>query len=114
MAIISATHDIRPTQITACKRTYVVANGHAECDAATDRAALMAAKAEARNQLALAQAAALALDCAAARGCTCTSQQRPTVQGSGLDWSVPRKVRGRYVCKAWAYTSYYIYCKCSG
>jgi len=113
MAIISFSHDIKPTRITTCKRTYVVANGHAECDGATDVAALRAAKAEVRNQLALAQADALALTCATARGCSCVSWHRPSVQGSGLDWSVPRKVGGKYVAKAWAYTSYYFYCKCS-
>lgn len=66
-----------------------------------------------KNQRALAEADALALNCTTARGCTCVSTQRPTVQGSGLDWTVPRKVRGVWIVKAWAYTSYYIYCKCS-
>jgi hypothetical protein len=113
VAIISATHEIKPTRITACKRTYVVANGHAECDGATATAAVNAAKTEARNQRALAEIDARALNCATARGCTCVASQRPTVQGAGLDWSAPRKVRGVWVAKAWAYTSFYIWCQCS-
>jgi hypothetical protein len=113
MAIISATNDIKPTRITDCRRTYVVAHGHSECNGATADAAVKSAKTEAKNQRALAEADALALDCTTARGCTCVSTQRPTVQGSGLDWTAPSKVRGVWIVKAWAYTSYYIYCKCS-
>jgi hypothetical protein len=113
MPLVYPSHEIKPTRIAQCKRTYIIASGRAEGRGATDGAAVNAALAGAAAEIALAVADARALRCAPAAGCDGTCQQGRLLRvGKGIDRNVPVKKAGVWVARAWGFESFELYCHC--
>jgi hypothetical protein len=114
MAIVTDSSTVVPTSIRECRPTYVRAIGKATAKAATETAAVAEAKADAKSCRDQADAAARNMSCPPRGGCSagCEKRGRALKTGSGLDWTVPVKKGGSWVCTATAYNGYSINCFC--
>jgi hypothetical protein len=106
-------HEIKPTAITNCKPTYVLASGRDKGQGPTPTSAVTAALANARAEIALAVADARALPCPARRGCDNPCEHRGVIRvGKGIDRNIPVKVGTVWEAKAWGFESFEIRCHC--